>query len=196
MDVALITGLILAGGQGRRMGGCDKGLVHLDGKPLIAHILGRFAPQVGPLLINANRNADAYAAFGHPVIADRLAGHAGPLAGLDAGLAACETPFLACTPCDSPCLPEDLVARLADALESRGADAAVARAGGRLHPVFALIRCTTAEALTAYIDGGGRRVETWFNGLHTVTCAFDDCPAAFDNLNTLEDLRTHTHTPV
>lgn len=191
MDTALITGLILAGGLGRRMGGMDKGLVALDRRPLVAHVLQRLAPQVGAVLINANRHGDSYGAFGCPVIADRVAGHAGPLAGLDAGLAACATPFLACVPCDSPFLPADLVARLADTLEGAGAEVAVAQAGGRLHPVFALMRCAVAPALTDYLDRGGRRVETWLNSLHTVICAFDENPAAFDNLNTPDDLKAH-----
>ena len=113
---ALVTGLVLAGGLGRRMSadgaGVDKGLALLGGRPMVAHVIDRLAPQVGTLLINANRNADRYAAFAHPVIPDAIEGYAGPLAGLHAGMRAAATPWIVTAPCDSPFLPEDLVARL------------------------------------------------------------------------------------
>src|SRR5689334_12941925 len=116
-----ITAVVLAGGQGRRMGGVDKGLVALDDKPMVAHVIARLAPQVGAIVINANQNIDRYAALGHPVVSDEVGGFAGPLAGLHAGMAYATAPYVVTSPCDSPFLPEDLVARLGQALEREGA---------------------------------------------------------------------------
>ena len=112
-----VTGIVLAGGMGRRMGGVDKGLVPLAGRPLVAHVLERLAPQAGAIIVNANQNRDRYAAYGHPVVADEVGGFAGPLAGLHAGMTAATTPYVVTVPCDSPFLPGDLVARLAAGLE-------------------------------------------------------------------------------
>lgn len=186
-----ITGLVLAGGLGRRMGGVDKGLSRLDDEPLVAHILRRLAPQVGPLIINANQNHDIYAGFGHPVVGDRIAGYAGPLAGLEAGLAACTTPYLVIAPCDSPFLPADLVSRLAETLAAHKASIAVARTGDQLHPVFSLIRTDELPELQAFVNAGGRRMEAWLKRLCWVPCPFDDCPDAFANINTPDELRAH-----
>lgn len=186
-----ITGLVLAGGLGRRMGGVDKGLSRLDDEPLVAHIIRRLAPQVGPLIINANQNQSIYAGFGHPVVGDRIEGYAGPLAGLEAGLAACTTPYLVTTPCDSPFLPADLVSRLAETLAAHKASIAVARTGDQLHPVFSLIRTDELPELQAFINAGGRRMEAWLKRLCWVPCPFDDCPEAFANINTPDELRAH-----
>lgn len=182
-----ITGLILAGGLGRRMGGRDKGLQPFRGKPMAAWAIARLAPQVDRLLINANQNLEAYAAFGRPVIADRIGGYAGPLAGLHAGLSACETPLLVTAPCDSPFLPEDLVARLRAALEAAGADLAVAKTGTQPHPVFSLVRREVLDGLTAFLEGGGRKVDAWYAALKVVEVPFPD-ERAFANINTLEEL--------
>ena len=182
-----ITGLILAGGLGRRMGGRDKGLQPFRGKPMAAWAIERLAPQVDVLLINANQNLEAYAAFGYPVIPDRIAGFAGPLAGLHAGLLACETPLLVTTPCDSPFLPEDLVARLCDALEAAGADLAVAKTGEQPHPVFSLVRREVLDGLTAFLETGGRKVDAWYAALKVAEVPFPD-ERAFANINTLEEL--------
>ena len=186
-----ITGLVLAGGLGRRMGGVDKGLSLLDGEPLVEHIIRRLAPQVGRLIINANQNHDTYAGFGYPVIGDRIEGHAGPLAGLEAGLAACTTPYLLTVPCDSPFLPADLVSRLAACLTAHRASIAVARTGEQLHPVFSLIRSDELPELQAFIHAGGRRMEAWLRRLCWAPCPFDDCPEAFANINTPDELRAH-----
>jgi molybdopterin-guanine dinucleotide biosynthesis protein A len=186
-----ITGLVLAGGLGRRMGGVDKGLSLLDGEPLVEHILRRLAPQVGRLIINANQNHDIYAGFGYPVVGDRIEGHAGPLAGLEAGLAACTTPYLLTVPCDSPLLPADLVSRLAACLTAHKASIAVARTGEQLHPVFSLIRSDELPELQAFINAGGRRMEAWLRRLCWAPCPFDDCPEAFANINTPDELRAH-----
>ena len=186
-----ITGLVLAGGLGRRMGGVDKGLSLLDGEPLVEHIIRRLAPQVGQLIINANQNHDIYAGFGYPVVGDRIEGHAGPLAGLEAGLAACTTPYLLTVPCDSPFLPADLVSRLAACLTAHKASIAVARTGEQLHPVFSLIRSDELPELQAFINAGGRRMEAWLRRLCWAPCPFDDCPEAFANINTPDELRAH-----
>ena len=186
-----ITGLVLAGGLGRRMGGVDKGLSRLGDEPLVAHILRRLAPQVGRLIINANQNHDIYAGFGYPVVGDRIEGHAGPLAGLEAGLAACTTPYLLTVPCDSPFLPADLVSRLAACLTAHKASIAVARTGEQLHPVFSLIRSDELPELQAFIHAGGRRMEAWLQRLCWAPCPFDDCPEAFANINTPDELRAH-----
>ncbi len=187
MSTNSVTGLILAGGLARRMDGREKGLLPLHGRPLLAHVLERLAPQVGAILVNANRNRDAYAAFGLPVIADGIEGYAGPLAGLQAGLVACNTPLLASVPCDAPLLPTDLVARLADALERSGAPVATAFAAGRLQPAFMLCRREVRADLERYIAGGGRKVQTWLAGLGTIEVPFEDADA-FANINTPEEL--------
>lgn len=186
-----ITGLVLAGGLGRRMGRIDKGLALLDGRPMAGHVLERLRPQVGTLIINANQNLDDYARFGPPVVCDRLEGFAGPLAGLEAGLAACTTPYLVSVPCDSPFLPPDLVSRLADTLSAARASIAVARTGDQLHPVFSLMRSDALPDLQAFLRAGGRRVERWLQRLRWVPCPFDDVPEAFANINTPEELRAH-----
>lgn len=183
-----ITGLVLAGGLGRRMGGIDKGLVEFDGRPLVAHVIERLARQVDALLINANQNADRYGAFGYPVVPDLVEGFAGPLAGLHAGLVASTTPLVVSVPCDSPFLPLDLVARLRSALDTAHARLAVAKTGDQAHPVFSLVRRDVVDDLTAFLDGGGRKVDAWYARLAVVEVSFDDEAAAFANINTREEL--------
>jgi molybdopterin-guanine dinucleotide biosynthesis protein A len=183
-----VTGIVLAGGLGRRMGGVDKGLVEIDGTPMVARVLARLAPQVGPLVVNANRNADRYAALGVPVVADSVGGYAGPLAGLHAGLSRATTPFAVTVPCDSPFLPPDLVARLAAGLEGAGAQLAVARTFDQPHPVFALVRRDVLPHLSAFLDAGGRKIDAWYATLAVSEVAFDDCADAFRNINTRDEL--------
>jgi molybdopterin-guanine dinucleotide biosynthesis protein A len=183
-----ITGLVLAGGLGRRMGGVDKGLRPFRGKPMVAWALERLRPQVDAILINANQNLEAYQAFGHPVISDRIGGFAGPLAGLHAGLLAATTPLLVTAPCDSPFLPADLVARLAAARAAQDADLAVARTGDQPHPVFSLVRREVLDSLSRFLEGGGRKIDTWYSALHVVEVAFDDEAEAFANINTPQEL--------
>jgi len=195
MDRQQITGVILAGGLGRRMGGVDKGLQELRGRPLAAWVIERLAPQVGRLLINANQNGERYAAFGHPVVADAIAGFAGPLAGLHAALSAATTPFVATAPCDSPFLPGDLVARLSAELTAKKAAIAVARTGDQPHPVFCLCRCDVLPHLTAYLVAGERKFERWYATLASVEVAFDDQPEAFANINTREELASFSGPP-
>lgn len=184
-----ITGVVLAGGMGRRMGGVDKGLQTFAGQPLVARVITRLAPQVDRLLINANRNVDRYAAYGHPVVGDAIGGFAGPLAGLHAALAAAGTPLVATVPCDSPFLPEDLVSRLYSALTAGNAQIAVARTGDQPHPVFCLCRRDLLDDLTAYLQAGERKFERWYRPLAAVDADFSDVADAFANINTIEELQ-------
>ncbi|MFT4266735.1 MAG: molybdenum cofactor guanylyltransferase MobA [Xenophilus sp.] len=190
-----ITGLVLAGGLGTRMGGADKGLVDWQGRPLAAHALERLRPQVGALAVNANRHPDAYAAFGVPVWADPVPGHPGPLAGFLAGLTHCRTEWLLTVPCDTPRFPPDLARRLGQAALERGARIATAAAaeGGamRPQPVFCLMHASLREALARHLAGGGRRVGQWATACGGVTVPFDRPGDAggFANVNTPQDLR-------
>jgi molybdopterin-guanine dinucleotide biosynthesis protein A len=171
------------------MGERDKGLVEFRGRAMIAHVLQRMSPQVDELLINANRNLDRYAQFGHRVIHDAIEGHAGPLAGLEAGLTHARNDLVACVPCDAPLLPMDLVARLHQALEAAGADLAIAETDGRTHPVFCLVRRSAQTTLHSYLSAGGRKADGWYTSLIVAQVAFDDEAAAFANINTLNDLQ-------
>jgi molybdopterin-guanine dinucleotide biosynthesis protein A len=184
-----ITGLVLAGGQGSRMGGVDKGLQPFRGKPMVAHVVERLAPQVDELLINANRNPEAYGAFGHRVIADEIEGFAGPLAGFERGLAHASGQLVVTVPCDSPFLPHDLVMRLRAALEREHAELAVAKTGDQAHPVFCLMRRDVHESLRQFLASGQRKIDKWYSVLKVVEVPFDDEADAFLNINTREELR-------
>lgn len=194
-----ITGLLLAGGRGSRMGGVDKGLQPFNGEPLALHAIRRLAPQVGPLMVNANRNLAEYEAFGVPVWRDSLADYPGPLAGFLAGLEHCTTPWLLTVPCDTPLFPPDLAARLAEAAVAGQADIAMAVAPEsvedgtalRPQPVFCLLRASLRDSLIAYTTAGGRKVHAWISQHRTVQVPFDrpgDAPDAFFNANTLTEL--------
>ena len=194
-----ITGVVLAGGRGSRMGGADKGLQPFHGKPLALHALTRLAPQVGRLMVNANRHLADYAAFGAPVWPDTLTDYPGPLAGFLTALEHCHTPFLVTVPCDTPLFPLDLVARLAAALEQQQADLAMAAAveedaaGGQLfaQPVFCLMRAQLRESLAHFTRGGGRKIDGWTARHRAAVVTFDqpgDEARAFFNANTLAEL--------
>ena len=188
MTRAGITGVILAGGRGRRMGGVDKGLLELRGRPLAAWVAERLAPQVDELLISANRNGERYAALSHRVVGDCIPGFAGPLAGLHAALEAAAHPLVVTVPCDSPFLPADLVFRLCSGLTATGADVAIAWSGGRAHPVFCLCRRDLLPHLAAYLASGERRMAGWHATLKVAEIAFDDEAEAFANINTRDEL--------
>jgi molybdenum cofactor guanylyltransferase len=175
-----IAGLILAGGEGRRVGGADKGLLDYRGKPLVAHVIERLAPQVDRLLISANRNLDAYRAFGYPVLTDLATDRLGPLAGIQAGLTACETPWLIVCPCDCPLLPNDLVARLMASIGT--AALAIAATSEGLQPTFLLCRGDLLPALENYLMSGERKVGAWCRRQGAVEVNFPDS-RAFCNLN-------------
>jgi molybdopterin-guanine dinucleotide biosynthesis protein A len=183
-----ITGVILAGGLGRRMGGTDKGLQELHGRPLVAWVSERLAPQVDELLINANQNVERYAAFGDRVVPDQIPDYAGPLAGVHAALSAAAYPLVATAPCDSPFLPADLVFRLFSALTATNANLAVARTFDQPHPVFCLCRRAVLPHLSEFLAGGGRKFESWYATLNVVEVPFDDEADAFENINTREEL--------
>lgn len=198
-----ITGLILAGGRGSRMGGVDKGLQSYNGLPMALHTLTRLqiGGSVGQVMINANRNLAAYESFGAAVWPDVLADYAGPLAGFLTGLERCETPYLVTVPCDTPRLPIDLVPRLVRALQDQDAEIAMAAAPeagaeGQLQlrpqPVFCLLRVSLLESLVAFTHEGGRKIDAWTARHNTVLTPFDlpgDDPRAFFNANTLAELR-------
>ncbi len=185
-----ITGVILAGGRGRRMGGVDKGLKLLRDRPMVQWVIERFSPQVDELLINANQNLDVYSRFGHRVIPDEIGGFAGPLAGLQRGLAAAHHGLVATVPCDSPFLPQDLIARLYSAMQRHGAEVAVAKTGDRPHPVFCLCRKEVLPGLTEFLAGGGRKIDAWYATLRVTEVPFDDEAAAFSNINTEAELNS------
>ncbi|MFY3334755.1 molybdenum cofactor guanylyltransferase MobA [Achromobacter xylosoxidans] len=190
-DRQQVAGLILAGGQGSRMQGSDKGLVLLGGEPLVAHVARRLAPQVGPLILSANRNADSYARYGRVVAddTDALGAWQGPLAGLAAGLvAAAPCEWLVVTPCDTPFLPADLAQRLIAAAQTAGAPLAYAVAGGQRHPACMALRASLLPALRDYLAAGERKVGLWQSRVGGVGAPFDDAPGAFMNLNTPEEL--------
>ncbi len=192
IDKSLVTGLVLAGGRGSRMGGVDKGLQIHQGVPMALHVLLRLGPQVGELMINANRNLGAYESMGAPVWPDALPDYPGPLAGFLAGLERCDTPYLVTVPCDSPLFPDDLVARLAAALEAEGAEIAMAatREDGELRaqPVFSLMTASVMESLIRFTLSGRRKIDAWTAGHRTTLVAFDDVHA-FANANTLTELQ-------
>ena len=193
MQDSAITGVILAGGLGRRMGGVDKGLQLLHDTPMVAHVLRRLAPQVGPIMINANQNAERYSQIGVQydarIVPDVTGGFAGPLAGLQAALTVAETPMVVTVPCDSPFLPLDLVARLSAAAREHRAQIAVARTGDQAHPVFALVSVEVREDLSSFLAQGGRKIDAWYARLPMVEVAFDDEADAFENINTRDELR-------
>jgi len=183
-----VTGIVLAGGQGRRMGGVDKGLQALEGRPMVAWAIERLAPQVDTLVVNANQNLEAYRAFGYPVVSDAVGGFAGPLAGLHAGLQATHTALAVTVPCDSPFLPTDLVARLRAALDAQDADLAVAKTGSQPQPVFSLVRRRVLPHLERFLQSGGRKIDAWYASLAVVEVSFDDQAEAFSNINTRDEL--------
>jgi molybdenum cofactor guanylyltransferase len=196
MDKNDVTGVILAGGRGSRMGGADKGLQNFRGMPMAMYTLMRLGPQVGEVMINANRNLSAYESFGIPVWPDTLSDYAGPLAGFLTALEHCETEYLVTVPCDTPLFPQDLVARLGEALERDNAEIAMAAAREedgqvRAQPVFSLMKRELMESLVRFTHEGGRKIDAWTAQHRTVLVPFDrpgDDASAFFNANTLAEL--------
>ena len=208
IDTQDITGLILAGGRGSRMGGVDKGLQAFRGVPLALHTLLRLQMQVGAAMVNANCNLAAYESFGVPVWPDADSDYAGPLSGFLTGLERCETPWLLTVPCDTPLFPLDLAQRLALAADDANADIAMAAApetgkDGNLQvrpqPVFCLLRVDLLESLVHFTQGGGRKIDAWTGQQRCITVPFDapgDDPSAFFNANTLAELHAlESRTP-
>ncbi len=182
-----ITAVIMAGGKGRRMGGQDKGLLEVGGRPLIEYVRDALQPQVGRILINANRNRERYEGFGCPVIEDISGGYLGPLVGMASGLATSESDYLLAVPCDSPLVPEGLAERLYLALQSTGAQIAVAHDGSRMQPVFSLLKRDLLPDLRQYLEHGGRKIDTWYAQHPTALADFSEYPDAFLNINTEEE---------
>ncbi|OIR04566.1 molybdenum cofactor guanylyltransferase [mine drainage metagenome] len=192
-----ITGVILAGGQGKRMAQSssepntvtvEKGWISFLGIPMIEHVIKRLTPQVNEVIINANREVERYATLGHRVVQDSISGCAGPLAGLHAGMKAAKNSYVLTVPCDSPLLAMDLVNRLSIAMLENNADIAVAKTGEQAHPVFCLCSIDLLQHLEHYLQNGGRKFDAWYSTLNVVEVAFDDKPLAFANINTHKDL--------
>lgn len=185
---AEVTGVVLAGGRARRMGGRDKGLVEVAGLPMAVHVARALHPQVGSLLLNANRNAAEYARItGCRVIADRVGEFAGPLAGMASAMQAAATPWLLTAPCDSPLIAPDLGPRLHAALADADARIAVATDGERLQPVFALLHCGLLADLVEYLDSGERKIDRWYARHRTAEVLLADRAEMFLNINTPGD---------
>ncbi|MGD2113298.1 MAG: molybdenum cofactor guanylyltransferase MobA [Gammaproteobacteria bacterium] len=184
-----VTAVILAGGKARRMGGEDKGLIELHGRPLLDYIIAGLRPQTAHLLINANRNLDRYRAFGYPVAADTAGDFLGPLAGMATGMQNAATPFLLAVPCDSPFVPAQLCTRLRRALDEADAEISVAHDGVRMQPVYTLLRCTLLPSLQSYLGEGERRIDGWYARHRLALADFSGSPEVFLNLNTPADRR-------
>ncbi|MCF1427098.1 MAG: molybdenum cofactor guanylyltransferase [Shewanella sp.] len=181
-----VEAVILAGGRARRMGGEDKGLVELKSQPMIHYAIERLQPQVAGLMINANRNQNAYAAFGFPVFGDEQEGFHGPLAGMVSALKRTKAQYLLTAPCDCPLLPTDLAARMVNALETAGADLAVATDGEREQPVVLLLKPELLNSMQAFLDAGERKIDLWYAQHKVATANFADQPMGFVNVNTPE----------
>ena len=182
-----ITAVILAGGKGRRLGGEDKGLLAFNGRPLVAALIEQLQRQSVNILINANRNAAQYAAWGYPVVADRLDDFQGPLAGFASAMAAVETDFILTLPCDGPRLSEDYVSRFIDAQAGSGAPILVAHDGERLQPVHALLRVDLLPDLQDFLAGGDRKIDRWYARHDFGEVDFSDRAEMFRNINTPAD---------
>ncbi|MCG9697963.1 molybdenum cofactor guanylyltransferase MobA [Shewanella sp. Isolate11] len=181
-----VDAVILAGGMARRMGGNDKGLVELNGKPMIQHAIDRIQPQVKEILINANRNQNHYAELGFKVLSDEDSGYLGPLAGMITAMGHTLADYLLVVPCDCPLLPLDLVTRMLEAIKQNNAEMAVASDGQREQPVVLLMKPELRASMKAFLDAGERKIDFWYAKHHCVVCEFSDQPNAFVNVNTPE----------
>lgn len=183
-----ITGVILAGGRARRMGGVDKGLTVLAGRPMLQHVLAALQPQVAKVIINANRNLDTYREFGCDVVSDVVGDYSGPLAGMASGMQSAITPYVVTVPCDSPLIANDLVVRLYRALQEHDAEVCVVHDGKRTHPVFLMLRRDLLDSMLAFLDAGERKIDKWFAQHRLAVCDFSDQPEAFMNVNHPQEL--------
>ncbi|MCH8621657.1 molybdenum cofactor guanylyltransferase MobA [Undibacterium sp. TS12] len=191
-----ITGLLLAGGRGTRMGQVDKGLQSFRKQPLALHVLQKLSMQTASILINANQNLDIYRSFGYTVWPDLLPDFAGPLAGIHTGMHHCQTPYLLCAPCDSPLLPDNLAEELSSALIKEASDIAVVTTMENVagtptrqnHPVFALMKISLLANLDNFLAAGERKMQDWYARLKLSEVVFED-HTAFRNINTLKELR-------
>lgn len=184
-----IAGVILAGGQSRRMGGVDKAFVGFNGRPLIARVIDSIGSQVERLYISTNCNNGKYKSLGYPIIPDNIGPDYGPLAGVLTSLECASSQYLLTVPCDVPFLPMDLCARLYQELHESGARAATVHDGDRLHPVISLLDCALATSLHAYLKAGCRSVEGWLGTVGALRVDFSGQHDAFHNVNTPDDLQ-------
>jgi len=185
-----ITGVILAGGRGRRMGGVDKGLTQLAGKPMLWHVLEALQPQVTKVIINANQNLESYRDFGHQIVSDVIGDYSGPLAGMASGMQAATTTYIVTVPCDSPLIASDLVARMYHDLNDHTAEVCVAHDGKRTHPVFLLLKRDLIASMLDFLNAGERKIDKWFVKHRTTMSDFSDQPEAFLNVNNPQDIET------
>lgn len=186
-----VTGMILAGGKARRMGGQDKGLVELNGQAMIQYVLDVLKPQVNQILINANRNVSEYKKFGYPVVSDQLEDFQGPLAGIAASMEVAQTKYICTCPCDGPLIAKDLVSRLfSEVNKNNDTKIAVAHDGNRLQPVYALIDCELLANLIDYLTSGERKIDRWYTQHNFKAVDFSDRQECFININTPEDQQT------
>ena len=182
-----ITGVILAGGRARRMGGTDKGLVEVAGKPLVAHVVERLKPQVADVIINANRNLSTYKLWADTVVEDVVGDYAGPLAGMASGLKFAHTELALTVPCDSPLVTSELASRMWAQLKSAKADIAVASDGNRVHPVFVLLKTQLYDSIIAFLSADQRKIDLWFEQHALTVVDFSDQAESFSNINTVEE---------
>ena len=182
-----ISLLILAGGKGSRMGGLDKGLMDIAGKPAIEHLIERFSTHPGPLMISANRNLERYAGYGYPVLKDAADTFPGPLAGILAGLRAAPGRYLLTMPVDAPLVQHDYPARMAAAFADCGCRACVASLNQRIEPVFSLLDTSLTPSLQDYLERGQRPVNGWLAEVGAKPVDFSDVPQQFINLNVEQD---------
>ena len=182
-----ITAIILAGGQGKRMGGKDKGLVKFCNHSLIQSVIEKILPQVEHVMINANRNTAEYEAFGYPVIADAVTDFQGPLAGFMAAMNTVSSNYIVCVPCDGPMLSDKLVQRLYSQLERENTDIAVAHDGNRMQPVYVLISTHLKTSLQEYLQSGERKIDRWYANHKISIVDFSDIPETFININTRQE---------
>lgn len=183
-----MTAIVLAGGRASRMGGMDKGLIPIAGRPMIEHVLERILPQAEAVVISANRHLDAYRRYGWPVVADADGDYLGPLAGVLAGMHAANTPFVLTVPCDAPRLPDDLLPRLWRALHAGHARIALAHDGTRAQRAFLFMRRDLQDSIGEYLDSGERSIERWLVKTAATEVDFSDHPGAFFNVNTQDDV--------
>ncbi len=188
MATGNITGIILAGGRARRMGGQDKGLIQLGMKPMIEYVLNAIEPQVDAIIINANRNQKVYGKYGYPVVADQIGGYCGPLAGMASGLQAAKTPFIVTAPCDMPLIPDDLVHKLYSILQDEDAEICTAHANGRLQPVFTLMKSELLSSMLDFLNSGERKIDKWFEKHRLAIADFSEQAETFININSAEEL--------
>lgn len=191
-NLPTITTVILAGGAARRMGGTDKGLIELNGRAMIAHVISRLREQCQQIMINCNRSQSDYARFGYPLIEDTIQGGLGPLAGLLSALEESSSDYVLSVPCDTPLLPLDLVERMVRTIQDEGAEACTVSDGERLHPVVLLVKRSVLSGLRAYLAGGGRKVHDWYYSVAHCSTDFSDQPDAFININTPQQLERLT----